>query len=260
MNKGEAGLHEGVQEFFRGERLRVVAPHLLGIGLPLGVALVFIGVLALHQNSNREAELGNPIEQPIQRTDARPDASEKLELQIAILGRRVDDQFATLRGDLETASHSISRVDSSIGAVNARLDQEADVNARLDQEADVNARLDQQERESGTLELTALDKTVSMTPKVGKQPNPRVPHLGIGLTKATGLANGRGLVVAEVDPGSPAERAGVRQLDLLLKVDHTAVSNPDQMSAALLSLKGRHTVLLTLQREGKTQHVRLSLG
>jgi C-terminal processing protease CtpA/Prc len=250
MNKGEAGLHEGVQEFFRGERLRVVAPHLLGIGLPLGVALVFIGVLALHQNSNREAELGNPIEQPIQRTDARPDASEKLELQIAILGRRVDDQFATLRGDLETASHSISRVDSSIGAVNARLDQEADVNARLDQ----------QERESGTLELTALDKTVSMTPKVGKQPNPRVPHLGIGLTKATGLANGRGLVVAEVDPGSPAERAGVRQLDLLLKVDHTAVSNPDQMSAALLSLKGRHTVLLTLQREGKTQHVRLSLG
>jgi C-terminal processing protease CtpA/Prc len=249
MNKGEAGLHEGVQEFFRGERLRVAEPYFIAIGLPVAVALVLIGILMLYKNAN-QTELGNPIEQSIPRADDRPTAAEKLELQIAILEQRVDDQFATVGRDLETASHSISHDESSIAAINMRLDQEADVNARLDQ----------QEQESGTLRVAALDNTVSMTRRVDKQPNPRVPHLGIGLTKATGLANGGGLVVAEVDPGSPAARAGVRQLDLLLKVDHTAVNNPDQMSAALLSLKGRHTVLLTLEREGKTQHVKLSLG
>ncbi len=241
------------------ERFRAAGRYFIAIGLPVALALALICILVLPKNAH-QTELGNPVEQSIPRTDERPTAAEKLELQIAILEQRVDDQFTTLGRGLEAASHLISHDESSIAAVNARLDrEEAAINARLDQEADSNARVDQQEQGSGTLRVAVLAKTVFMTRRV-EQPNASVPHLGIGLTEATGLANEGGLVVAEVDPGSPAARAGVRQLDLLLKVDHTAVNNSDQMSAALLSLKGRHTVLLTLKREGKTQHVKLSLG
>lgn len=186
---------------------------------------------------------------------------------------------------------------SSIAAVNARIDQEeATIKARLDQqkqeldasklitadktattpkankprqdgaknellerdEASFNELIDQQEPELSAPGPITLDNTAATSPKADKPPNSSVPHLGIGVAKTSGLEK-RGVVIVEVDPGSPAGKAGVRKHDLLLKVDGTEVSRPDQLREALRSLKGSHTVVLTLLREGKTQNNKVIL-
>jgi hypothetical protein len=231
--------------------------------------------------------------------DDQSNEAETARLGITALEQRFDERFEILRKELETVNHSISHDDTLIAAINTRIDkEEAALNARLDQqkqesdasklitadkmatttpkankppqdgaknerlergEASLNELTDQQEPESNASGPIALDNTAFTTPKASKPPNSSVPHLGIGVAKATGLEKRGGVVIVEVDPGSPAGKAGVRKHDLLLKVDGTAVSRPDQLREALLSLKGSHTIILTLLREGKTQNNKVIL-
>ncbi len=108
---------------------------------------------------------------------------------------------------------------------------------------------------------------VEVASKTATPGNGAVPHLGIGVVpltpgfaEAIGIATKHGLVITVVDPGSAAERAGVRAHDVLLKIDGTAVSRPDQVRQALLSLRGKHALVLTLKRSGKIEHLRLQVG
>jgi PDZ domain len=285
-----------------GERFRVAEPYFLGVGLPIAVAMVAIGVLVIHENARRQTDL-KQIEQPVRRTDDRSNAAEILKSKIVILGQHLDDRVAALGKELETANQSIERDDNLIAALNARLnqkesdtpslgqqstaftppDQQPDRTPRVDQQPDADTRMDQQpdtniqvDRQSSAIALIDEESGASKTetpdakstaPKVEEPLNPRVPRLGIGVTpvatrfaEAFGLAKKHGLLVAAVDSGSPAKRAGVRTHDLLLKIDDAAVSNQRQMRAALRSLKGAHSVVLTLRRDGKTRHVKLYLG
>ncbi len=154
-----------------------------------------------------------------------------------------------------------------------RVDQHPDADAQMDQQPDANTEADRQsgattEVDDKSGEINTGTPDTKITPvKVEEPPNPGVPHLGIGVAQvatrfieAIGLAKKRGLLVAEVDSGSPAKRAGLRPYDLLLKIDDTPVSNQRQMRAALRSLRGAHSVVLTLRRDGKTRHVKLYLG
>jgi serine protease Do len=67
---------------------------------------------------------------------------------------------------------------------------------------------------------------------VGTQPN------SPGLSNYLELETAEGVVVAEVVPGSPAARAGLRRLDVILQVDGKAVKNPDELQTAIL----KHTI------------------
>jgi PDZ domain len=257
-----------VYDFARLDRLRAAEPYVVGFALFAAFALVFVGILTNHGTPDLQAHLGNSLEQPVRRTENL--APQKLELQIAILQQRFEGEFTALQKEIQAADLSLAREHGLIAAINAQLDQqEASIETRLDQQkADMNAELGE-EKATFNASLDQRAFFANAQPHVQKRESnnalpthrsekgpKRTPHLGFGLTKEIG----QGLLVAEVDPGSPAERAGVRQLDLLLKVDGIAVNNPDQMSEALLSLKGRHSVRLTLQRAGKTRHVKLIIG
>jgi C-terminal processing protease CtpA/Prc len=267
MSDYKAVFQPWVYDFVRVERLRAAEPYVVGFALFAAFALAFVGVLGNH-GPNLQRHLWSSVEQPVRRTENL--ASQKLELQIAILQQRFEGEFTALQKEIEAADLSIAHHDSLIAAINARLaqqdasiegrlhQQQADMNAELDEEkATLNARLDQQASLVSAQPHVQKKESNKTLPTQRSDKRPKgTPHLGVGVTKEIG----EGLVVGEVDPGSPAERAGLRQLDVLLKVDGIAVNNTGQMSEALLSLKGRHSVRLTLQRAGKTQHVRLILG
>ncbi len=213
------------------------------VGLHVGVVVAVIGIFELYESAKGHADLRQQIEQIVQRADAN--AARISESRIPIVAQRFDDRFATFGKDLKVPDYSISRDNSLIAAIDTRLDKQ----------------------ESDASKPTALVKAGGETRKDDTPPNPSVPHLGIQVALATpevakvmGLAKKDGLFVAVVDPGSPAERAGVQKLDLILKVDGTVVSSPGQMREALFSLKGRHAVVLTLKREGETQDIKLNLG
>jgi C-terminal processing protease CtpA/Prc len=193
------------------------------------------------------------------------------------------------RHSASTPSDAFTEVDRQLG------DQPSDAFTQVDQQQanqqwEDSARIDQQPpsqladasgqekkkaekpiQQSDASAAKGADPATPRAPHDESKPTnanaPAVPHLGIGvanltpgIAEAIGLAKKRGVIIMAVDPGSPAEKAGVRTRDLLLKIGGTPVSRPDQVREALHSFKGKHTLVLTLKRDGKIEHLKLNVG
>ena len=74
------------------------------------------------------------------------------------------------------------------------------------------------------------------------------------------LPEGTGLVVEFVQPRSPADEAGVRQYDLLIKLDDQLLINNEQFAVLVRTFKPDTSVQLTLLREGQRQTVDVKLA
>jgi S1-C subfamily serine protease len=66
---------------------------------------------------------------------------------------------------------------------------------------------------------------------------------------------GPGVKVAGVTPGSPAEKAGVKEGDVLMRVADKDVANLQGFSAILRGLSPGQTVKVVLSRGGQSQTV-----
>jgi hypothetical protein len=91
---------------------------------------------------------------------------------------------------------------------------------------------------------------------IGLSTSPAAP----ALRRQLKLADGTGLVVDFVDPKSPADQAGVKQYDLLEKLDDQLLINADQFAVLVRTFKPGEEVKLTLVREGKRQTMPVKLG
>jgi S1-C subfamily serine protease len=69
-----------------------------------------------------------------------------------------------------------------------------------------------------------------------------------------------GVRVAEVDAGSPAARAGLREGDRVLAIDGLRVGSIDEVVSALSEKRPGETIAITLGRGGRTLSVRATLG
>ena len=85
---------------------------------------------------------------------------------------------------------------------------------------------------------------------LGRGEAPARPRLGIAvapshvarrLRRAVGLPEREGVLVHAVEEGGPADRAGVRQGDLLVTVGATVVSDVDSLAAAVQHAAGTTT-------------------
>ena len=79
---------------------------------------------------------------------------------------------------------------------------------------------------------------------------------GLGLGRADGK-----VVVADVAPGSPAARKGVREGDVVLSVDRRRVATPGEAAGIVAELRaaGRKAVVMLLRRENQDRFVALPL-
>lgn len=75
-----------------------------------------------------------------------------------------------------------------------------------------------------------------------------------------GLPEVKGALVANVEPGSAADRAGVKQGDVILDVDGRAVSDSNELRNAISSTAPGTTVALRVVRDGKEQTIKATLG
>jgi membrane-associated protease RseP (regulator of RpoE activity) len=64
-----------------------------------------------------------------------------------------------------------------------------------------------------------------------------------------------GLVVAAVEPGSPAEHAGLKTDDLITKLDDQLLINPEQLRDLIRMHDAGQTVTVTLLREGQEMKI-----
>ena len=72
------------------------------------------------------------------------------------------------------------------------------------------------------------------------------------------VQQGKGVLVAEVEDGSPAARAGLRAGDCIVKANATEVDSVSSLRRALAP-SGGHQVTLTIVRDGREQSVQVHL-
>jgi putative serine protease PepD len=108
-----------------------------------------------------------------------------------------------------------------------------------------------------------IDTAVAVAQKLEKGETITPGFLGVQATDPMqgGQGNGtQGAFLAEVDPGSPAEKAGLKRGDLVTEVDGSAVDGSTDLVAAIRTRAPGDTVELTYARNGDTKTVTVKLG
>lgn len=102
-----------------------------------------------------------------------------------------------------------------------------------------------------------------------KKAEPKAPRPWLGLQPEDlpeelraqlDLADGEGLLVAEVKPGSPAEQAGLKKNDILTKIDGKAVKGEESLAAFMSAAKIGQETTLSVLRKSKELKLKVTIG
>jgi len=75
-----------------------------------------------------------------------------------------------------------------------------------------------------------------------------------------GVTQGPGVVVYQVQSGSGADRAGLRQGDVITSLNGTAINEPNTFRNLIANTAPGSEITLTVRRDGREQQVRATLG
>ena len=92
-------------------------------------------------------------------------------------------------------------------------------------------------------------------------------HLGVSIQPVTsemaanlGLKEARGVIVNYVEPGSPADRAGIKQGDVITVINGNQIDDPNSLRNIIASAGPGAEVTIIFLRDGHEQQVRATLG
>lgn len=88
----------------------------------------------------------------------------------------------------------------------------------------------------------------------------RLQNLDAQTAAQLGYAGEQGVVVAQVEPGSQAQRAGIEPGMLVTEVNRQPVSDVKQFQEALEQGKKNDTVLLNVEKDGQSRYVAMKLS
>ena len=92
--------------------------------------------------------------------------------------------------------------------------------------------------------------------KAGKQITAApIGYIGVNLSETP-----EGITVSTVQPDTPASAAGIQEGDIITKVNETAVSTAEQLSAVLRALAPGTKVSITVSRGGTDKVIELTLA
>jgi serine protease Do len=80
------------------------------------------------------------------------------------------------------------------------------------------------------------------------------------IADSLGLAAAKGALVAELTPGGPSEKAGLRQGDLVLKVDGQLVESPVELTRAVGQAREGQDLKLQVRRDGRMEDIVVRSG
>jgi membrane-associated protease RseP (regulator of RpoE activity) len=100
----------------------------------------------------------------------------------------------------------------------------------------------------------------------GEGPMVRRGYLGVALLDLTpelrthfGVAGDAGVMVAKVEAGSPAEKAGIKVGDILSRIDGNAVGSSWDVSAKVRGIDDGQQIPVEIWRNGKAQNVTVAI-
>lgn len=80
------------------------------------------------------------------------------------------------------------------------------------------------------------------------------------IAAALNLEDARGILVRDVDPGSPGDRAGIQPYDVIRSVEGQSIHNLDDFVASLYDFRPGDVIQIELIRDGSRSTVNLTLG
>jgi Do/DeqQ family serine protease len=87
-----------------------------------------------------------------------------------------------------------------------------------------------------------------------------VQELTSEVAASLGIRETKGVVASQVQPGSAADRAGIKRGDVITALNGVEVSDPNTFRNQVASTPPGTEVTLTIRREGREQQVRATLG
>jgi serine protease Do len=93
-------------------------------------------------------------------------------------------------------------------------------------------------------------------PFIGIQMRP----LNSQIANYLGYSGTQGVVVEDVVPDSPADKAGIQSADIILELNHQKVSSSDQIRNAIAKMKVGDKITLLVWRNGNLQPFSVTLG
>lgn len=80
------------------------------------------------------------------------------------------------------------------------------------------------------------------------------------IASALNLETTQGVVVLQVEPGSPAAKAGLQEKDVILALDNRKIDQDHSLASILFNYKVGDTVTLTIHRDGRQIQIKVTLG
>ena len=117
--------------------------------------------------------------------------------------------------------------------------------------------------------LKGVRKRVPLLPPAPKEPAPapsgkefgvKIESVGETLRDQLSLKEGEGVLVGEVKPGSVADKSGVKQHDIILKLDGKAVADKWEFRKDLLKALDKPEFDLEILRGGKKETLKAKTG
>ncbi len=105
-----------------------------------------------------------------------------------------------------------------------------------------------------------IDEVLPIVNQISEGQDPTHARLGVSVTDATGDALSQGALVREVENGGAAAEAGLKNGDVVTKVDDHVIDGSESLVATIRGHRPGDSVKITYQRGGKTDTVTVELG
>jgi serine protease Do len=86
-----------------------------------------------------------------------------------------------------------------------------------------------------------------------------IQDLTAEMAESLGIKDSKGAIIPEVKEGSPADKAGIKQGDVIVELEDKGVENANDLSARIAALKPGTKVNLTIVRDGKRKTITADL-
>ena len=111
-----------------------------------------------------------------------------------------------------------------------------------------------------------INQAVAILPQLKERGRVSRGFIGVGLTdvtpslqRALNLTVGKGAVIQDVSPGSPAERAGLHPYDIIVEVEGRQVINNEEVIRDISARQPGSVARLEIVRDGRSQTVQVRL-
>ncbi|HXW51185.1 MAG TPA: trypsin-like peptidase domain-containing protein [Candidatus Acidoferrales bacterium] len=118
-----------------------------------------------------------------------------------------------------------------------------------------------------SIPITAAEPVLAEIETTGHGIHVQHPFIGIQMQSLTpqianylGYNGTQGVVVGEVVPQSPADKAGLQSSDIILELNHQKVTSSDQIRNAIAKMKVGDKITLLVWRNGNLQPIDVTLG